>query len=190
MSTDVNNVLINADKRLFYLSDDVDDATIGKMCFNLLYILQQDDEEEASKVGFERKPIRIYINSGGGEIYAMWSLIDIMLHSKTPIYTYCTGYAMSAALQIYLAGHKRFASKHSRFMYHEMSCVRWGKYQDFVEDRDELDYSQREIEHYVVERTKFTKEQLEEIRKTKRDINIHIDDAIRLGIVHEIIREV
>ena len=90
MSTNADNIKLNTDKRLFYISDDIDNTTISVINFNLLYLLQEDDEKEAKEKDFKRTPIKIYINSNGGAIDDMWSLIDIMLNSKSPIYTYCT----------------------------------------------------------------------------------------------------
>lgn len=184
-----NNVFTNTNKRLFYLSDDINKSTIGELCFNLLYLLQEDDEKDSKEKDFKREPIKIYINSDGGEVYDMWALIDIMLNAKTPIYTYCTGYAMSAAFQIFLAGGKRFASKHSTFLYHQVYCWRNGKYQDLVEDRVEMDHIQNEIETYVKDRTKITEEKLIEIKEKKIDWYIHCDEALKLGIVTDIIEE-
>ena len=182
------DILVNTDERLFYISNEIDNETMGKMCFNLLYLLQKDDNKEAKEKYFKRKPIKIYINSYGGSVDDMWSLIDIILNAKSPIYTYCTGYAMSAAFQIFLAGEKRFVSKHAKLLYHQMSCWRHGKYQDLVEDREEMDLYQREIETYVTERTKITKKKLDDIRERKIDWNIHCDECIELGIATEIIR--
>ncbi len=184
---DEKNVFVNIDKRLFYLSDDIDSASVGRMCFDLLFLLQQDDEEEEQKRDFERKPICIYINSFGGVTYDMWALIDIIEKSKTPIYTYCTGYAMSAAFQIFLSGHKRFASRHTTFMYHQMTCHRRGKYQDLVEDREEMDFINAKNEEYVIERTNITREYINDIREKKKDVYIHLEDALKLGIVDEVI---
>ena len=65
MSSTADNVLINTDARLFYISDDVDNASIGKMCFNLLYLLKQDDDDESKERNFKREPIKIYVNSCG-----------------------------------------------------------------------------------------------------------------------------
>jgi ATP-dependent Clp protease protease subunit len=143
--------------------------------------------KKKKKKNFTREPIKIYINSYGGSVYDMWALIDIMLNSKTPIHTYCTGYAMSAAFKIFLAGHKRFATKHATFMYHQMSCKRHGKYQDLVEDREQMDYLQKSIEEYVVERTNLTQADMDDIRDRKKDFYIHSKDAVKLGIVDEII---
>lgn len=186
MATTADNVLINTDKRLFYISDDIDSASIGKMCFNLLFLLQKDDEDERKQRDFKREPIKIYVNSFGGEVYDMWALIDIIENSKTPIYTYCTGYAMSAAFKIFLSGHKRFATRHATFMYHQMSCYRYGKYQDLVEDRAEMDLLNSQNEAYVMERTKITQEYINEIREKKIDVYIHVEEALKLGVIDEI----
>lgn len=117
----------------------------------------------------------------------MWSVVDIILTSKTPIHTYCTGRASSAALKIFLAGHKRFVSSHATFLYHQLSHSIEGTYTDLVQDLAEDTYTQNEIEKHVMSRTKITKEKLDEIREKKIDWFIHANEAIELGIAHEII---
>ena len=94
---------------------------------------------------------------------------------------------MSAGFQIFLAGHKRFASTHSTFLYHQLSGVRRGKYQDLVEDRVEVDYLQASIEKFVVERTKITQVRLDENKAKKQDWYIHLEEALALGIVTDIL---
>ena len=179
------NVHIN--NRTIYFADDVTSETIGKTCAEMLKIIKEDDENEASQKNYKRKPINLFIQSEGGSIYAMWSLIDIIENSKTPIHTYCTGYAMSAAFKIFLAGHKRYCTRHATFMCHQMSNIRMGTYQDLVEDREQLDYLNKQLEDYMLERTKITKERVEEIRYKKIDWYIHPEEALELGIVNEII---
>lgn len=98
-------------------------------------------------------------------VYDMWMLIDTILSSKIPVHTYCNGYAMSAAFQIFLAGHKRFVGKHATFMYHQIYCWRSGKYQDLVDDREHMDYPNSQIEKYVIERTKLGQKDLDGIRE-------------------------
>lgn len=96
-----DNTYANTGKRLYFLSDDVDNESIGQLTWNILHQLAEDDEKDKKEKDYKREPIKIYINSYGGKIYDMWGLIDIILNSKTPIYTYCTGYAMSAAFKIF-----------------------------------------------------------------------------------------
>lgn len=182
-----DNAMCSIDGRLFYLSDDVNRETIGKICFNLLYILQEDEKGERKEKDFKREPIKLYINSYGGSMYDMWSLIDIILNSKTPIYTYCTGYAMSAAFMIFLAGHKRFASKNSTLLYHQMLATIRGTYMDIKENIEERDKDQAQVEKYVIERTKITQERLDEVREKKLDWYIYSEDFLSLGIVDKIL---
>lgn len=182
-----DNVLIDTNKRIFYLSDDIDHNTIAQINFNILSILEDDDKNEKEKCNYERKPIRIYINSDGGNVYDMWSLIDIMLNSKTPIYTYCTGYALSAAFNIFLAGTKRFVSEHATLMYHQISCWRSGKYQDIVEDRTEMDLIQNNIENYIKSRCSIKSEMLNDNRVHKKNWYIHPNEAIALGVATDLI---
>ncbi len=182
------NVLVNSNKRLFYLSDNIDNETIAQLNFNLIYLLNEDDEKENEQKNYERTPIRLFINSRGGNVYDMWSLIDIMLNSRTPIYTYCTGYAMSAAFQIFLAGSKRFTSNHATFLYHQSSGGMHGKYQDIIDySKEEWEWVQSKIEEYVSSRTKITTEMLKDNREHKKDWYIHSDEALALCVATDVI---
>ena len=104
---DKSNVLIDTEKRIFYLSDDIEVSTISQLNFQLIKILEEDNKQEQEKKEYKREPIHLIINSFGGNFYDMWSLIDILLNSKTPIYTYCTGYAMSAGFYYFFSGRKK-----------------------------------------------------------------------------------
>ena len=68
-----------------------------------------------------RKPIKIFIDTVGGDVQVMWTLINAMKISQTPIYTivYCT--ALSAGAHILAAGHKRFAFPGSTILVHSGS---------------------------------------------------------------------
>ena len=179
--------MFDKDKRIFYLTGDIEDSNTSDLCFSLLCLLEEDDRKDKKEKDYKRETIKLYIQSYGGSIRDMWTLIDIMINSKTPIHTYCTGYAMSAAFKIFLAGHKRFITKHSILLYHQLSAWTGGKYQSIVEEMEMLTSDQEEIEEYVVSRTKLTKKRLEEIRLNKEDYYIHADEAIELGIADEII---
>lgn len=181
------NIFTDTDNRIIVFSDDVNNETMGKLSLELLSFISKDNKDENEKKNFTRSPIHLHINSGGGEVYDMWSLIDIILTSKTPIYTYCTGMAMSAAFLIFIAGHKRMVTPHSTLMYHQVSCYRYGKYQDLVDDREEMDWIQNTIEEYVIKRTGLTKSSLKEFRQKKQDTYFHSVDAIEFGIADQIV---
>lgn len=183
-----DNTYNSSNTRTFLLSDEIDNESIGKILWGIIDLIREDDEKDEKEKGYERKPIKLYINSFGGSVYDMWGLIDVMLSSKTPIHTYCVGSAMSAALNIFLAGTKRFCYKHSTFMYHQMTSYRgWQKYQDIVEGKDELDALNRQLEEFVVERTNLTRAEIDEIREKKKDVYIHSNEAVKYGIVNEVL---
>lgn len=188
MGNNRDNVYGNYNNRLIYLTGNIDEENIGKLNFILLDMIKQDNDEEEKQKNYERKPIHFYINSSGGYVDDMWSLIDIILSSKTPIYTYCTGYAMSAGFQIFLAGHKRFISKHAKLLYHQISGCNWGKYMDMKQDFKDTERDQNEIIKYILTKTKIPKEKLDEVIEKKIDWYIYSDEAIKLGIADEIIK--
>lgn len=111
-----------ADRMIFM--DDMVDKNIMKIAKAILYWNEEDKELPTE----ERKPIRFYICSPGGDMNFMWTLVDIMLTSKTPIYTINIGVAHSAAALIFLGGSKRFMMKHSSLMIHQGSAALNGDY--------------------------------------------------------------
>ncbi len=192
--TDSNNnstkstVFSSREDRLFYLYGDINARNCADIAYDISQINFEDDEKDKKEKDFERKPIKIYFNSFGGSVYDMWLLVDTILASKTPVYTYCTGYAMSAAFIIFISGHKRYMSPHATLMYHQIYCWRSGKYQDLVDDREQTDHLNEMIENFVIERTDLTKEKLLSIREKKRDTYFSANEAEELKIIDSVMR--
>lgn len=189
MGSTRDNIFINIDKRLFYIHDFIDEDSMSKVCFNLLEILNDDQERENKEKDFERSPIKIYINSYGGNMDDMWSLVDIILNSKTPIYTYSTSYADSCGFLIFLAGQKRFITKHTKMCCHQFSAVTIGTYQNIKEDIKKLDRAWHEFEEYICSQTKITNERLKEVKDKKLDWYIYPEESIELGVATDIINK-
>lgn len=187
-SSSKSAVFSSGEKRIFYLYGDVNAKSCADIAYDIYCINQEDDEDDKRERDFRRKPIRIYINSFGGSVYAMWMLIDAISCSKTPVHTICNGYAMSAAFQLFLAGHKRYITPHATLMYHQIYCWRSGKYQDLVDDREHMDLLNKQIEDYVIERTNLTQETLELIRTKKKDTYFTATEAIEGGMADEILK--
>lgn len=69
----------------------------------------------------EREPIRLYINSPGGDVIEGFSLISAISLSKTPIYTINVGQWSSMSFLIGIAGDRRFSLPNSIFLLHDGS---------------------------------------------------------------------
>lgn len=67
----------------------------------------------------ERVPIRLYINSPGGNICEGFSVVSAIELSKTPVYTINIGMWSSMAFLIGITGHKRFSFPYMTFLMHD-----------------------------------------------------------------------
>ena len=112
--------------RILVLYDQVDDD-----CHEIITdILMFNREDAKNNIPVDqRKPIKLYINTPGGDLDMCLALIDIMEASQTPIYTYNIGMCASAGLFIFLAGSKRFTLKNGQFLYHSGSGGASGTYE-------------------------------------------------------------
>ena len=83
-----------------------------------MYILKWNTEDKGLPVK-ERKPIKIFINSEGGDLNTVLNLIDVIRLSKTPVHTIGLGMAYSAAGYLLMAGHKRYIFENTSFLIHD-----------------------------------------------------------------------
>jgi ATP-dependent Clp protease protease subunit len=70
---------------------------------DIIHSIYEINEEDIKKQTAD--PIKLIINSAGGEIYSGLALIDVINTSLTPIHTICHGSAMSMGLIVFVAGH-------------------------------------------------------------------------------------
>jgi ATP-dependent Clp protease, protease subunit len=173
MTDDIKNKMLAecVDNRTLIINKAIDDSIIEDIIFHIINFNIEDNLDEADSKSYDRKtnPIKLYINSGGGDVTAMFSLINAMETSKTPIFTYAMGKAFSAAFMIFITGHVRFAQRYSNFMYHQTSYMRGGEHQYHVELMDYDKEVQDIAEAHVLKYTKLPKKKLDEIRKSKVD---------------------
>ena len=99
------------DDRIIMLSEDFNDGMASIIVAQLLYLDSLD----------KTKPITMYINSPGGVITSMWSIIDTMNLIKSEVHTVCVGMAASAASLTLANGQKghRYILPHAKVMIHQ-----------------------------------------------------------------------
>lgn len=101
----------------------------------------------------DRKPIYIYIHSTGGYAYYMWSLIDVILASVTPVYTINMGQCMSAAAIIFMAGHKRFMMPRAKVLIHQGYNKIEGEAQKVMDQTASYKKELKEMQEFILSRT-------------------------------------
>jgi ATP-dependent Clp protease protease subunit len=137
----------------------------------------------------ERFPIQLKINSIGGSMYDGFAIIGAIESSETPVYTYGYGAIMSMALPILVSGVKRFAHPLTTFMYHE--CLdTFGHYEKVSILKENLEETERVMEMYddhILNKTSFTKKQLDKVKKGKFDWYFDINEAIKYKVIDQVI---
>jgi ATP-dependent Clp endopeptidase proteolytic subunit ClpP len=76
-------------------------------------------------------PIVIYIDSGGGDVYALLAMLSTLDAVPNQIITIAMGKAMSAGAMLLAYGDLRFASPHASIMIHEITAGAHGHIDDF-----------------------------------------------------------
>jgi ATP-dependent Clp protease protease subunit len=177
--------------RNLYLPKQVDQASMNDLTKSIIEINEDDIHlrklYEVYGLGYEPKPIKIYIDSYGGKVYQCFGLIGVMENSLTPIHTVVTGAAMSCGFIILINGHKRYAYRHATPLYHQVSSGFFGKVKDLEEKLEETKRLQVKIEEMTLRLTKISKKKLTEILKNKVDWFMTAESALELGVIDEVV---
>lgn len=133
----------------------------------------------------EAPPIEIHICSDGGDVFAGIAAVDKIINNKVPIHTYCEGIVASAATLISTVGHKRFITKNSCMMIHQVSSGLWGNYAEFKDEVKNLDLLMEAIKNVYSKHTKLDSSILDEL--LKHDLYAPAEVCLNYGLVDEIL---
>jgi ATP-dependent Clp protease protease subunit len=147
-----------------------------QMIQNLAPLLQQPPTE----------PTRIYMHSLGGDIGAGIAAYNIICSLKGETVTHAIGEIASVANIIFLAGARRYASKHSFFRHHGTFFPMSGNqhrvvYEDVLASLQQAENIMVDI---FVERTKLKTEDVRNYFCSP--ITLDANAALQAGIIHEI----
>jgi ATP-dependent Clp endopeptidase proteolytic subunit ClpP len=129
--------------------------------------------------------LRLMINSGGGSITAGISSMDTILRCKVPVHTYVDGFCASAATFISVVGEKRYMSRNSYMLIHQLSSNFWGKYSEFEDEKQNLDLMMETIKNVYKEYTKVPMKKINEI--LKHDLLWDAKTCLKYGLIDEIV---
>jgi len=188
------NLELGKERKLLFYSQ-VDQKTISDLTQRIIEINDHDRYLEklypVHGLEYNAQPIKIIIDSYGGNIYQMLGCIGVVENSKTKIQTIATGAAMSCGFLLLIAGHERFCFPHATPLYHQaMDTVGRAKMQDLEEEVVEMKRLQNWIENFTLRRTLITKEELKENKQRKIDWYFSAKNALKYGVVDKIITEI
>ena len=85
--------------------------------------------------------VPILIDSYGGQVYSLLSMISDINHSDIPVATIAQGKAMSCGAILFSCGEEglRFIDRHATLMIHDVSSMEWGKVEELKASAKEAD---------------------------------------------------
>jgi ATP-dependent Clp protease protease subunit len=127
---------ITFDDHNHFLTGNVDGESIEKAIRWILMGARKPSPEH---------PMKLHINSDGGNLTDAFALMDVMRTSPVPIATVGMGNLMSSAFMIFAAGAKgrRAIAKNTSIMIHQFNHEYMGKYHDmkaYAEEIDRINY--------------------------------------------------
>ena len=178
------NFYRDLDNRIYWLNDEISNYTFDLV----LYIIYWNKQDKGIPVE-QRKPIRLIIDCGGGNLSVSETVSNVIKMSKTPVYGMALGYVASGGSLIYLSCHKKFALSNVVFVLHKGGCSGVsGTYDEIVAFARDYEKQMEMLIGFYIDNTAFTAEEIEE--NIQSDWYIRIDEALEKGIVDEVIDDI
>lgn len=185
ISENYNNPdLIESQENNIYFYSDFNPESCFKLYHKIIELNHQSILSK-QKYNLDPLPINLYLQSQGGSILHTLYISDLIKNLETPVYTYVNGFSASAATIISVVGKKRFMSKNSVLLIHQLSGSESGKFSELKDETENFDTLMNLISNIYLENTKITNDQLE--RLLRRDIWLDSNKSLELGFIDEII---
>lgn len=163
--------------RQIFVFAPIDDYSAQFIIQQLLSLDRQSNEE-----------ITMFINSGGGYVSSMFSIIDTMNIVKSPIRTVVMGIAASAAAAIAACGDIRLITQNSQFMLHEVSSLTYGSMSSMQEDMAQSISQQNKMINILSKKTSQTPDTIKSTI-TKTDKFFSSQEAVNFGLADKVIQD-
>jgi ATP-dependent Clp protease protease subunit len=97
--------------------------------------------------------VPVVIDSYGGQVYSLMSMISDIQHSKIPVATIVQGKAMSCGAILFSFGAKgkRYMDPDATLMIHDVSSMAWGKVEEVKVSAEETERLNQKIYHMMAE---------------------------------------
>ena len=175
-SYDLNSRLLK--DRIIKLTGPVNQQMADIVTSELFYLESQDP----------KSPIKMYINSEGGEVISGLAIYDVMQHIKCPVMTIVNGLAASMGSVLLTGGSKgmRYAMPNSEIMIHEPSGGSQGKASDMRISMDHMNRMHDNLKKLYVKHTGKSYEEVSEALD-HGDNWMTLEEAVKFGLIDKIV---
>lgn len=170
--------------RTLWIDGEVDASTLD-IISKIMYWNREDKNIPIE----DRKPIKIFFLSPGGDLEIEEAVVATIKLSKTPVWGVAMGMVASAASLIYLSCSKRFALSNTYFIFHQGSCSNMSGSFDEVQSAME-DYKRvvEKMTKFYIENTEYSEEEVRS--KISHDWYIYLDEATEKNVVTDILENI
>jgi ATP-dependent protease ClpP protease subunit len=175
--------VISLDTHIFFYSE-VDDNPAKDLHRELLEAAEKIKARRL-KTGMTGGQITLHINSYGGSLLAGFALYDVIRTCDVPVVGVVEGACASAATFILLGCSRRQMHQNSVILIHQLSSWIWGKYEELVDEKQNLDRFMSMITNIYRERSKLPVKKIREV--LKHDLWWTAEEALDCGLIDEIV---
>lgn len=178
-SNSFNQIILNEEAKKIYFTGEVNDES----CLAILQTLHTIQNQYSPS---QIHHIDLIIQSKGGSLLPALGLTDWIINSDIPVYTWISGYAASAATLLSCVGAKRFMTKHSVILLHQLSMgIEHSKFEQIEDQYKNGAIFMQLIKNIYLEHSKMKPQELDDI--LSHDYWLNSSQAKNLGLVDIII---
>ena len=171
------------EKRVLIFNEEVTDAVVENYVMRIIFWNQEDKDLPIEK----RQPIKIFINSPGGDAVVCFNMVNAIEASKTPVIGICLGLTASAAYYVLLACHERIAFKDSVILQHDGSINISHSTSKAKDVMNFFDNMEERTKQHVLTHTKMDSDFYD--LHFDQEFYMYPDQAKELGVIDKIIGE-
>jgi ATP-dependent Clp protease protease subunit len=159
------------------LGTPINDQIANLMVAQLLYLAREDPT----------KPIRLYINCPGGQVYSGMAIYDTIQQVECPVSTVAVGFTASFGTVLLTAGTKgmRYALPNATVHMHQPLGGAQGQASDIAIQANEILRLRQSVNEILSFHTGQSMEKIEE--DTDRDVFMTAEEAKEYGLVDEVL---
>ena len=164
-------------ERIIILGTPINDQIANLTVAQLLWLASEDSS----------KPIRMYINSPGGQVYAGMAIYDTMQQVECPVSTVAVGFTASFGTILLAAGTKgmRYALPNATIHLHQPLGDARGQASDIAIQAQEILRLRTDLNHILGRHTGQTIERIQ--KDTDRDLYMTAAQAREYGLVDQVL---
>lgn len=176
------NYYQSLDNRILWVDGEID-ITLLEITRLIMHWNIQDNDIPVE----DRKPIKVFIFSPGGNLAETMHACSVIQMSKTPVWTVNMGIALSGGFMLLISGQKRFAMPYARAMFHRGSGGAAGTFGQAEDAMKDYNAQIETMKEFVLSHTKISKRAFGQ--KKDRDWYFSAEEQVANGVVDYIVTD-